>query len=96
MPVANGPAPCYSSDGRWRRLPPIQSDWRPGAEGRTGLVFVDACMRTLIATGWINFRMRAMLMPVATHHPGAALVAKRTVLAVWQMDADSGRTGTVV
>ena len=70
MPVVYGPAPCYLSDGRWRRLPPIQSDWRPGAEGRTGLVFVDACMRILIATGWINFRMRAMLLPVATHHLG--------------------------
>jgi len=32
------------------------------------LPFVDACMRSLIATGWINFRMRAMLMSVASHH----------------------------
>ena len=38
------------------------------SEGRTGLPFVDACMRALIATGWINFRMRAMLMSVASHH----------------------------
>ena len=38
------------------------------AEGRTGLPFVDACMRALIATGWINFRMRAMLMSVASYH----------------------------
>ena len=38
------------------------------AEGRTGLPFVDACMRALIATGWINFRMRAMLMAVASYH----------------------------
>jgi deoxyribodipyrimidine photo-lyase len=38
------------------------------AGGRTGLPFVDACMRALIATGWINFRMRAMLMSVASHH----------------------------
>ena len=30
--------------------------------GRTGYPFVDACMRSLLATGWINFRMRAMLM----------------------------------
>jgi deoxyribodipyrimidine photo-lyase len=37
-------------------------------EGRTGLPFVDACMRALIATGWINFRMRAMLLSVASHH----------------------------
>jgi deoxyribodipyrimidine photo-lyase len=38
------------------------------ATGSTGLPFVDACMRALIATGWINFRMRAMLMAVASYH----------------------------
>ena len=38
------------------------------AEGRTGLPFVDACMRSLIANGWLNFRMRAMLISVACHH----------------------------
>lgn len=36
--------------------------------GETGLPFVDACMRQLIHTGWINFRMRAMLMAVASYH----------------------------
>lgn len=36
--------------------------------GETGLPFVDACMRSLIHTGWINFRMRAMLMAVASYH----------------------------
>jgi deoxyribodipyrimidine photo-lyase len=35
--------------------------------GRTGLPFVDACMRSLVATGWLNFRMRAMLMSVASY-----------------------------
>jgi deoxyribodipyrimidine photo-lyase len=38
------------------------------AHGRTGWPFVDACMRSLIATGWLNFRMRAMLVSVATCH----------------------------
>jgi deoxyribodipyrimidine photo-lyase len=38
------------------------------AEGRTGFPFVDACMRSLIATGWINFRMRAMLVAFASYH----------------------------
>jgi deoxyribodipyrimidine photo-lyase len=38
------------------------------AEGQTGLPFLDACMRSLIATGWLNFRMRAMLVSVASHH----------------------------
>lgn len=36
--------------------------------GETGLPFVDACMRYLRATGWLNFRMRAMLMSVASYH----------------------------
>lgn len=38
------------------------------ASGRTGLPFVDACMRCLSATGWMNFRMRAMLQAVASYH----------------------------
>jgi len=36
--------------------------------GETGLPFVDACMRALYVTGWMNFRMRAMLMAVASYH----------------------------
>jgi len=34
--------------------------------GQTGVPLVDACMRSLTATGWINFRMRAMLLSHAT------------------------------
>ncbi|EKV32051.1 Deoxyribodipyrimidine photolyase [Caenispirillum salinarum AK4] len=37
------------------------------AEGRTGIPFVDACMRFLTQTGWINFRMRAMLTAFAAY-----------------------------
>ena len=37
-------------------------------EGRTGYPMVDACMRSLVATGWINFRMRAMLVSFASYH----------------------------
>ncbi|MGF1648963.1 MAG: FAD-binding domain-containing protein [Hyphomicrobiaceae bacterium] len=36
--------------------------------GETGLPFVDACMRYLNTTGWLNFRMRAMLMATASYH----------------------------
>ncbi len=36
--------------------------------GMTGFPFVDACMRALIATGWINFRMRAMLVSFSSYH----------------------------
>ena len=35
--------------------------------GRTGYPFIDAAMRYLNATGWINFRMRAMLMSFASY-----------------------------
>ncbi|MGF1485283.1 MAG: FAD-binding domain-containing protein [Opitutales bacterium] len=34
---------------------------------RTGYPFVDACLRSLKMTGWINFRMRAMLVSFAAY-----------------------------
>jgi deoxyribodipyrimidine photo-lyase len=34
----------------------------------TGFPLVDACLRALQASGWINFRMRAMLMSFASYH----------------------------
>ncbi|MEJ6641294.1 MAG: FAD-binding domain-containing protein [Octadecabacter sp.] len=37
-------------------------------KGETGLPFVDACMRSLNTTGWLNFRMRSMLQAVASYH----------------------------
>ena len=36
--------------------------------GNTGYPFIDACMRALIHTGWLNFRMRSMLMSFAAYH----------------------------
>ena len=36
--------------------------------GRTGFPFIDACMRSLNFNGWINFRMRAMLMSFASYN----------------------------
>ncbi|MEM0941893.1 MAG: deoxyribodipyrimidine photo-lyase [Bacteroidota bacterium] len=37
-------------------------------EGRTGFPMVDACMRSVTKTGWINFRMRAMMVSFLCHH----------------------------
>lgn len=37
-------------------------------QGQTGYPLVDACMRCLHATGYINFRMRAMLVSYLCHH----------------------------
>lgn len=42
---------------------PLFTAW---ATGQTGMPMVDASIRCLEATGWINFRMRAMLATYAT------------------------------
>ncbi len=42
-----------------------QEAWRTGT---TGYPMVDACMRCLNHTGYLNFRMRAMLVSFFTHH----------------------------
>lgn len=36
--------------------------------GETGIPLIDACMRAVISTGYLNFRMRAMLVSFLTHH----------------------------
>ena len=42
--------------------------FRAWCDGHTGYPLVDACMRQLHAEGWLNFRMRAMLMSFASYH----------------------------
>jgi deoxyribodipyrimidine photo-lyase len=37
-------------------------------KGHTGVPLVDACMRCVNTTGWINFRMRALVVSFFTHH----------------------------
>ena len=60
-----------------RDLHPAYRGARPDADddtvarwidGRTGFPFVDACMRALDATGWLNFRMRAMVAAFSSYH----------------------------
>lgn len=38
------------------------------ATGQTGYPLIDAAMRSLIANGWITFRMRALLVSFASYH----------------------------
>ena len=40
------------------------------AAGRTGFPMVDACMRSLLDSGWLNFRMRCMLVSFACYQVG--------------------------
>ena len=44
------------------------AQFRAWQTGETGLPFVDACMRFLHHNGWINFRMRAMLVSFASQN----------------------------
>ena len=73
-------------------------------EGQTGYPMVDACMRQLRSTGWLNFRMRAMLVSFAAYHlglhwrePGLHLARQFTDFEPgihWcQMQMQSGTTG---
>jgi deoxyribodipyrimidine photo-lyase len=71
-------------DMEWRNLARSVDGQRPGdgvnldpidaarlqawCDGRTGFPMIDACMRQLRETGWINFRMRAMLVSFAAYH----------------------------
>ncbi|MEW6995113.1 deoxyribodipyrimidine photo-lyase/cryptochrome family protein [Colwelliaceae bacterium MEBiC 14330] len=41
------------------------SAWKTG---NTGYPMVDACMRCLLRSGYVNFRMRAMLVSFLSHH----------------------------
>ena len=48
---------------------PINAEFiKAWEEGLTGFPLVDACMRCLKKTGWINFRMRAMVVSMLCHH----------------------------
>jgi deoxyribodipyrimidine photo-lyase len=51
--------------------------------GQTGYPLVDACMRCVVQTGYLNFRMRSMVVSFLTHHlwqpwqAGAAFLARQ-------------------
>jgi deoxyribodipyrimidine photo-lyase len=49
----------------YKNDPALLRAWQ---EGRTGVPLVDACMRCVVASGWINFRMRALLVSFLCHH----------------------------
>ncbi len=55
--------PCYR-DVPYANDERLHAAWR---EGRTGYPLVDAVMQCLAATGFVNFRMRAMAVSFACH-----------------------------
>ena len=44
-----------------------ESKFNAWKTGLTGFPFIDACMRFVRSTGWLNFRMRAMLVSFASY-----------------------------
>ena len=86
-----------------------ESDWNPAhfeamQAGRTGWPMVDACVAMLRETGWLNFRMRAMLVSVSSYplwlhwHPVGQWLARQFLdyepgIHWSQMQMQSGTTG---
>lgn len=77
------------------------SAWKAGT---TGYPFIDACMRALYATGWLSFRMRAMLVSFATydllldwrciaHHLAQLFIDYEPGIHYSQLQMQSGTTG---
>lgn len=59
---------CMHSSFEEMREPFFREDYFEAWKyGRTGYPLVDACMRSLIQNGWINFRIRAMLVSFASY-----------------------------
>lgn len=58
--------------------------------GETGVPFLDACMRYLSATGWLNFRARSMVMSFASYHLWLDWRATGAVLARRFTDYEPG------
>ena len=96
---------CFVSTFDEMRSPYFnQSLLKAWEEGITGYPFVDACMRSLRATGWINFRMRAMLTSFAAydlfldwrtfgHHLSRQFLDYEPGIHYSQLQMQSGTTG---
>lgn len=57
------------NDGYKTLTQPRKNDYLEAwKNGQTGYPIVDACMRCLKETGYLNFRMRAMVVSFLTHH----------------------------
>ena len=86
------------------RPEPDEETVRRWITGETGFPFLDACMRALNETGWLNFRMRAMVAAFSSYHlwvawkrPAEALARRFTDfepgIHYAQFQMQSGTTG---
>lgn len=68
----------------------IEKYYQAWCFGKTGYPFVDACMRCLRQTGWLPFRMRAMLVSFACYYLGVPWQRVATYLAQQFTDFEPG------
>jgi len=59
-------------------------------KGMTGYPLVDACMRCVVKTGYLNFRMRAMVVSFLTHHLWLPWIEGARFLARQFLDYEPG------
>lgn len=94
---------CRSYDGL-REETFDDSRFEAWKAGMTGYPMVDACMRAVAAAGWLNFRMRAMVVSFASYHLwlhwretgvylGRAFVDFEPGIHYSQLQMQSGTTG---
>ncbi|MDF2158213.1 deoxyribodipyrimidine photo-lyase [Algoriphagus sp. CAU 1675] len=77
--------------GFFKLIFPEKEEWiRAWEEGKTGYPLVDACMRCLRETGYLNFRMRAMLVSFLTHYLGQSWQKGADFLARMFLDFEPG------
>lgn len=59
-------------------------------QAKTGVPIVDACMKAVCATGYLNFRMRAMLVSFLCHHLNVDWRLGATYLGAQFLDFEPG------
>ena len=69
---------------------PVEERFERFRSGTLGWPFVDACLRYLAATGWLNFRMRAMLVSIASYHLWVDWRKTGIQMARWFTDFEAG------
>lgn len=67
-----------------------QEYFKAWCEGQTGYPMIDACMRSLQETGWINFRMRALLVSFASYQLWLHWKPLSDFLAAYFLDFEPG------
>jgi deoxyribodipyrimidine photo-lyase len=73
---------CDGAEGEARLIA-----WKNGC---TGVPIVDACMRAVVQTGYINFRMRAMVVSFLCHHLNVDWRRGASFLAAQFLDFEPG------